>query len=84
MITLIKVEKSFLGQYICISSNIAGTDTADTYLRVNDINECRTNIHLCEQTCVNTLGSFRCDCKQGYRLMQDGRSCEGKGISFVV
>ena len=84
MISFINIENSFLGQYICISSNIAGTDTAETYLRVNDIDECRANIHLCEQTCVNTLGSFRCDCKQGYRLMQDGRSCEGKEIGLGV
>ncbi|PIK46326.1 putative fibrillin-1 [Apostichopus japonicus] len=29
----------------------------------------------CEQLCVNTIGSFSCDCFHGYRLHPSGRTC---------
>jgi hypothetical protein len=32
----------------------------------------------CEQNCTNIQGSFQCSCTPGYRLMPDGRSCEGR------
>ncbi|MEJ1281275.1 hypothetical protein NN561_012224 [Cricetulus griseus] len=35
----------------------------------SDINECALNIHMCSlhANCLNTPGSFKCKCKQGYR-----------------
>ncbi|KAL3868276.1 hypothetical protein ACJMK2_041103, partial [Sinanodonta woodiana] len=33
-----------------------------------DINECNTTLEVCTQRCINTEGSFRCDCDRGYRL----------------
>ncbi|ESO03888.1 hypothetical protein HELRODRAFT_191792 [Helobdella robusta] len=41
-----------------------------------EVDECATNDHGCEQICINTLGSYHCDCKLGYELHSDGRSCE--------
>ncbi|KAL5468857.1 hypothetical protein EMCRGX_G029980 [Ephydatia muelleri] len=38
-----------------------------------DINEC--NQSPCEQTCRNTIGSFRCSCAAGFQLNADQRSC---------
>lgn len=64
------------GQYICISSNTAGTDTFEIYLHVNDVNECKNDIHRCEQICINTYGSFQCACRPGYTLMADQTSCK--------
>ncbi|PIK57901.1 putative fibrillin-1 isoform X5 [Apostichopus japonicus] len=29
----------------------------------------------CDHICINTLGSFRCDCGEGFKLESDGRSC---------
>lgn len=40
-----------------------------------DINECLSNSGGCAQTCINTDGSFRCMCDEGYTLSSDGRTC---------
>ena len=41
-----------------------------------DINECEKSP--CDHLCTNTERSFQCDCREGYRLNDDGRSCRGK------
>uniref|UniRef100_W5LNH3 EGF-like domain-containing protein n=1 Tax=Astyanax mexicanus TaxID=7994 RepID=W5LNH3_ASTMX len=41
-----------------------------------DVDECEeSNGTLCEHTCENTPGSFRCRCRAGYTLAADQRSC---------
>ena len=32
-------------------------------------------MHHCEQVCVNVVGSYACDCEEGYGLNSDGRTC---------
>ena len=46
-------------------------------LSISDDDECQSNATKCEQTCVNTPGSYRCDCGRGYQLDSDGYSCAG-------
>lgn len=44
-----------------------------------DVNECTAGSHNCDTRnggCVNTVGSFRCTCNSGYRLV--GTSCVGE------
>lgn len=41
-----------------------------------DVDECTMGSHHCAQTCVNTAGSFQCGCQEGFRLLDDGRSCD--------
>ncbi|KIH53585.1 CUB domain protein [Ancylostoma duodenale] len=41
---------------------------------VRELDECAAGTHQCEQRCVNTVGSFRCDCRVGYSLRPDGRT----------
>ncbi|XP_046691026.1 cartilage matrix protein [Silurus meridionalis] len=36
---------------------------------------CATGDHDCEHICVSIPGSFRCACREGYTLKEDGRSC---------
>ncbi|XP_061916705.1 latent-transforming growth factor beta-binding protein 4 isoform X4 [Entelurus aequoreus] len=61
------------GSYKCV-------DCRQGYHAVNrvceDIDEC-ASASACEAegTCVNTLGSFRCDCLPGYRTFGRGRQC---------
>ncbi|XP_011359438.1 collagen and calcium-binding EGF domain-containing protein 1 [Pteropus vampyrus] len=41
-----------------------------------DIDECATsNETLCAHICVNTLGSYHCECREGYIQEDDGRTC---------
>ncbi|XP_021357411.1 fibulin-1-like isoform X3 [Mizuhopecten yessoensis] len=42
----------------------------------NDIDECELHPGvLCSHSCVNTLGSYRCECESGYSLHSDARTC---------
>ena len=46
-----------------------------------DVNECVSpDNNDCEQTCVNTNGSYSCDCTNGYVLNADGHACDGRFI----
>ena len=45
------------------------------------MNECETDNGQCEQVCVNDLGSYHCECLDGWFLEPDGKTCLGK-ISF--
>lgn len=45
---------------------------------LTDINECNTSNGGCNQTCVNEIGSFHCECDSGYTLDSDGFGCTGK------
>ena len=44
---------------------------------VSDILNCIINHHNCTQICVELEGSFNCSCYSGYKLQQDGATCEG-------
>ena len=43
-----------------------------------DIDECALDMHQCSQNCHNTVGSYICNCRAGYRLNADGHSCDGR------
>nr|XP_020462612.1 cartilage matrix protein [Monopterus albus] len=36
---------------------------------------CASGDHDCQQVCISTPGSYKCACKDGFTLMNDGRSC---------
>ena len=42
-----------------------------------DINECSIGNGGCQQTCINTPGSYHCGCRSGYKLTSDNTTCEG-------
>lgn len=45
-----------------------------------DVNECRRPLErrVCHHSCHNTVGSFLCTCRPGFRLRADRVSCEGE------
>jgi hypothetical protein len=38
--------------------------------------ECKSNNGGCSQLCVDTQAGFYCECRQGYKLSSDNRTCE--------
>ena len=42
-----------------------------------DVNECGVNNGGCQHTCVSSEGTHHCECKSGYQLNSDGRTCTG-------
>ena len=42
---------------------------------ITEVNECSTTNHGCEHECVNTEGSYVCQCRDGYSLITDGKTC---------
>ena len=45
------------------------------------MNECEQNIAGCEQQCINTNGSFVCDCDRGYEVnVMDSSKCGGRSM----
>ncbi|XP_069002750.1 fibulin-2 [Embiotoca jacksoni] len=57
--------------------SISATDeAANAVEEQEDVDECQLySGQLCQHTCANTWGSYRCGCHQGYILQQDGHSC---------
>ncbi|XP_032117723.1 epidermal growth factor-like protein 7 isoform X1 [Sapajus apella] len=45
----------------------------------SDVDECRAGRGRCPQRCVNTAGSYWCQCWEGHSLSADGTFCVPKG-----
>ena len=50
----------------------------DNTFKNADINECDQNNGKCSQICFNEVGSYVCECQNGYQLDQTGLNCDGK------
>lgn len=48
-----------------------------------DIDECELQNGGCEHFCRNTIGSFECNCRKGFKLLTDERSCQGRPESLA-
>lgn len=65
---IVQINKLFFGVSLCIVLQIP-----------TDINECEVFPGVCTNgQCVNTQGSFRCECAEGLTLDSTGRTCVGK------
>ncbi|KAK2100760.1 Signal peptide, CUB and EGF-like domain-containing protein 2 [Saguinus oedipus] len=43
---------------------------------LSNIDECQTRNGGCDHFCKNTVGSFDCSCKKGFKLLTDEKSCQ--------
>ena len=48
----------------------------------SDINECEKNVCYVNATCINTLGSYNCSCREGFT--GNGISCEGMFLIMYI
>ena len=66
------------------SSRCTSCSTIPVFISINfsDVNECDDNPNYCQVggQCVNTPGSYRCSCKEGYEVGNGGSHCIGKRI----
>ncbi|XP_062842832.1 fibulin-2 [Trichomycterus rosablanca] len=64
------------GQFPNQPFSIEDSDQANSVEKLEDEDECEIyEGQLCHHTCINTAGSYRCECHPGYALMQDGYTC---------
>ena len=47
-----------------------------------DTNECLLSNSGCSQLCTNTIGSYQCNCRNGYQLNTNGIDCDGQILNF--
>ncbi|EDV27739.1 uncharacterized protein TRIADDRAFT_53736 [Trichoplax adhaerens] len=41
-----------------------------------DVDECLMGVHSCNQTCINSIGSYTCQCNIGFKIATNQRDCE--------
>ena len=58
-------------------SSVIVNDTP-LFFAFSDIDECKLSNGGCEQNCLNAIGSFKCSCNKGYKLLYDGKTCKGE------
>ena len=70
------------------SSHCTSCSTIPVYIVFTclDVNECDDNPNYCQVggQCVNTPGSYRCSCKEGYEVGNGGSHCIGKRFFSLV
>ncbi|KAG0728614.1 Hemicentin-1 [Chionoecetes opilio] len=57
------------GSYTCTYACGQGLRKTSSGSSCEDINECEEQPGVCDQTCLNLIGGYRCDCRRGFRLI---------------
>ncbi|KAJ8038941.1 Hemicentin-1 [Holothuria leucospilota] len=65
--------KNIIGSFLCLDPCPGGYESGPNF-DCRDVNECTMRQGLCSHQCVNTPGSYRCECTRGYRL-HDRHTC---------
>ena len=80
--TLVPVLTGTLGVVYTVkvlATGILATKLDDCMCKMShaDVDECQDSNGGCGQVCNNSVGSYSCDCYQGYELEEDGFNCTG-------
>lgn len=62
--------------FLCCYDITSSYDVASSTLI--DVDECSGGSARCSQDCMNTIGSFTCDCGDAYMLDSNGFCCTGR------
>ena len=49
-----------------------------------DTNECNSSSGGCDHTCNNQIGSYDCECRDGYTLGEDLHECIGEQWLTII
>ncbi|KAH9513549.1 hypothetical protein Btru_033326 [Bulinus truncatus] len=63
------------GQPVRVFDCLVGFKFNPIRVSCEDVDECAQNRSLCNQTCVNSVGSYLCECRAGYKVGNDNHSC---------
>lgn len=58
-----------------LAASAEGTESSGPVQACEDTDECLVNNGDCDQVCVNTEGSHKCECRPGFRLKNDNQTC---------
>uniref|UniRef100_A0A3P8UHL7 Thrombomodulin n=1 Tax=Cynoglossus semilaevis TaxID=244447 RepID=A0A3P8UHL7_CYNSE len=71
---------------LCDKDNVDICFCPDGYIKnqdvCQDIDECE--MRECDQTCLNTFGSYECSCAEGFVLRKDKYSCASADTDFTM
>ena len=77
-------ELTYLETFEQIKSGQTGTWCIQLCLFLVDINECRLPTTRCPYGCVNDVGSYHCNCANGFNFNHRTKTCEGNRYSHLV
>lgn len=63
--------------------NDRSTPNPHACLISSDIDEC-ANPDTCSQICVNQIGSYKCECEDGYQMDPASKACKAIGTAFKL
>ena len=66
--------------FFSCSVYVSGGFSADFF---PEVNECKIGNGGCMHTCIDTVGSFKCECNIGFQLAADGRGCESACGGYI-
>lgn len=70
-------KNDFLYLHLCCSS--VSSSHHPLLRTLADLNECRAKPGICKNgRCINTVGSYRCECNDGFEPSLTGTECIGK------
>ncbi|KAJ3621320.1 hypothetical protein MTP99_003471 [Tenebrio molitor] len=69
---------------ITFSSDISVQKTGFAAIFFTDVDECAINNGDCQHECINTVGSYKCTCHNGFTLHGNGRDCKEGDCKYEI